>query len=345
MKRALLLLAIVSAAGFAKADAIDDWIKAAMEKDKIPGVAFAVINPKGEADVRVFGMADLEASTPYSRKTVHRVASISKQFCAYAVLSLVKEGKVSLSDPLRKFFPKGPAEWDKITVAHALSHRSGIADPGAAFNYSKEYTTDEYVALLAAKPLAEEPGTTYRYNNFAYGLLGLLVGVASGEPLEAYVKRRLFDPLGMSATAYWDPARSRENLSVGYRFQDGKYTRPLVARPKVFHGSGGILSTIDDLVRYEMELRKPSVLDPEILKQQWTVFGGGQRGYGFGWQVNRTSGKLVVSHTGGTFGFTSMLFREVDEGWTLILFRNGQGTEVAAWSEALLKLAKEQAKP
>lgn len=314
-----------------------------MEKDHVPGVGLAIVRPDGTADIRGYGVATLEYNVPFTGQTVQRIASISKQFCAYAVLKLAKEGKLSLDDNLRKFFPKGPEAWSKITIRQMLAHRSGIAEPGTAFEYRREYTSDEFVGVLSRKPLAEEPGTTYRYNNHAYGLLGLVVGIASGEPLETYVKKQVFEPLGMTATHYWDIEQIVPNRAAGYRWRDGKFTVPLTLRPRVFHGSGGILSNLEDMVKYELELRKPKVLDQGLLDQQWTVFGGGDRGYGFGWQVDRRSGKLVVSHTGGTFGYTSVIHREVTEGWTVILFRNSQTTEVAAWGAEVLKLAKQAA--
>lgn len=340
MKRLLALSLLVLTAAAAHADAVDDWIKQAMDKEHVPGVGLAIIKPDGTADIRSYGVATLEFDVPYSDKTVHRIASISKQFCAYSILKLAKDGKLSLDDPLRKFFPKGPADWSKITIRQMLAHRSGIAEPGTAFDYRKEYSVDEYVEILGKKPLAEEPGKTYRYSNFAYGLLGMIVGIAGGEPIEQYVKKSIFDPVGMASTRYYEAGDIIPQRSGGYRWVDGKFTIPLMIRPKVFHGSGGILSTIADMVKYDLELRKPKSLDPEILNQQWTVFGGGERGYGFGWQVDRRNGKLVVSHTGGTFGYTSVFVREVDEGWSVILFRNSQTTEVMDWGLQVLKLAK-----
>ncbi|MCC7435399.1 MAG: beta-lactamase family protein [Methanoregulaceae archaeon] len=340
MRRTATLLLLLTGPSL-QADAIDDWIKAAMEKDHVPGVGVAIVRPDGSADIRGYGVANLEYDVPFSVKTVHRIASISKQFCAYAILKLAKEGKLSLDDPLRKFFPKGPEAWSKITLTHALAHRSGIAEPGTAFDYRREYTTDEYVEILAKKPLSEEPGKTYRYNNFAYGLLGMVVGITSGEPIEQYVRKHVFDPLGMAATHYWDAEAVVPHRSAGYRWRDGKHVIPLMIRPRVFHGSGGILSSLEDMVRYELELRKPKVLDSTLLDQQWKVYGGGERGYGFGWQVDRRDGKLVLTHTGGTFGYTSVIHRDVTDGWTIILFRNAQTTEVAAWGADVLKLAKE----
>lgn len=338
MKSLWVLLALSSAA-VGSADPIDDYVRAAMKKDHIPGVCVAIMPPGKPADVRAYGDANLETLTPFRSKTVFRIASLSKQFCAYAVLKMVKEGKLSLTDNLLKFFPKGHADWSKITIRHMLAHRSGIAEPGNAFNYRAEYSPEAYVDVLSKLPLAEEPGATYRYNNHGYALLGLIVGQVSKSSLPAVVSKSIFEPLGMKDARYYTMEDIIPNRGEAYRWSEGKYVRPLMIRPSIFHGSGGILMSMDDMVKYEEGLRK-SLLDPEILRQQRTTYDGKDRGYGAGWFMSKPGGKVVAVHTGGTFGFTSAFVRQIDEGWTIILFRNSEGGEVDEWADEILKLAK-----
>lgn len=330
--------------GFAtltQADALDDYVREMMAKDHIPGVCLAVVPPGGQAPiVRSYGYANLELQVPYSPKTVHRIASISKQFCAYAVLSLVREGKIAEEDPLSKYFPTGHPDWAKITIRQMLAHRSGLADPGEDFDYRKEYTPAEYVAVLAKRPVAEEPGSTYRYNNHAYALLGLLVGQVSGKSLDGFVKQHVFDPVGMTNTRYWRLDEVIPNRSDAYLWRDGAYVRPLMIRPRIFHGSGGILSTMEDMLKYEHALRKEEALDREVLHRQRKTYNGDESGYGAGWNVAKPEGKLVMRHSGSTFGFMTYYMREVDEGWTVLLFRNGGQGDSAAWANEILKRGK-----
>lgn len=343
MNRMLLGFALATFAGSAQADKIDDYIKTAMERDHIPGVCVAVIPPGDAADIRGYGFANLEAMTPFNRTSVFRVASLSKQFCAYAVLSLIKQGKLSPNDTLLKFFPKGHKDWGKINIGHVLAHRSGIADPGTAFNYKNEYTTESYVELLSRAPLAEEPGSTYRYNNHGYSLLGLIVGQVSDSSLESYVKKSIFEPLQMTSARYYRLDEVIPNRAEGYRWGDDKYVRPLMIRPLVFAGSGGILMSMDDIVKYEIGLRKEEALDREILHQQRKTYDKNERGYGAGWFISKVDGKQVMTHTGGTFGFTCAYLREVDEGWTAIVFRNSEGGDAMQYARDILKLSKEKA--
>jgi len=341
MRRVLLIALAFPAVGFG--DTIDDYVKATMERDHIPGACIAIIPPGGEADVRGYGLANIETQTPFTRKSVFRIASLSKQFCAYSVLALIKAGKLSADDNLLKFFPKGHPDWKKITIRQMLAHRSGIADPGDAFNYRLEYSADNYVALLAKAPLAEEPGKTYRYNNHGYALLGLIVGQVTQSSLEGYVKQHIFQPLQMTTAGYYHMEDIVPDRCEGYRWSDSKYVRPLMIRPQIFHGSGGLLMSMDDLLKYEQGLRKEEVLDREILHKQRETYDRAERGYGAGWFASRPNGKLALSHTGGTFGFTCIYVREVDEGWTFLMFKNAEGGDAGQWARDILKMAKEKA--
>lgn len=334
---------LIGIASLSRADSLDDYVHEMMAKDHIPGVCLAVIPPGGGPPIlRTYGYANLELKVPYSPQTVHRIASISKQFCAYAILRLVREGKMRENDPLVKYFPAGHSDWQGVTIKQMLAHRSGIADPGNDFDYRREYTPAEYVAVLSKRPLAEKPGTTYRYNNHAYALLGLIAGQVSGKGLDGYVKEQVFDPVGMSNTRYWNLADVIPNRSDAYLWQNGGYVRPLMIRPKIFHGSGGIFSTMEDMLKYEHALRKEEALDREVLLRQRQTYDGAESGYGAGWNVGKPNGKLVMHHSGSTFGFMTYFLREVDEGWTVLVFRNGGGGSSEAWAKEILKRGKQQ---
>lgn len=345
MCRNLLVAGLLICSVFARADAIDDTVKGLMEANHVPGSCIAMIDPQGKVEYRSYGVANLELNVPFSQKSVFRIASLSKQFCAYTVLSLVKEGKIGLDESIRKYMPDADPSWSKVKIRQMLCHMSGIADPGAAFSYSKPYTLKEFLDLLAQKPLSEEPGTKYRYNNFAYGLLGQLVSVVTGKDFDTVVKERIFDRVGMTSAHYFDPAKIVMNRADAYRWRENQLVRPTEDRPKVFEGSGGILSSMEDMVKYELALRAAAkstgtALDQSILKQQWTCQIPGQvTGYGFGWHV----AKNELRHTGETFGFTSAFLRSLADGWTILVFKNSDGGESMEWAKQILELRKTQA--
>lgn len=338
--RKLLVGVLTAAAAFGHADILDETIKQYMETNHVPGASFAIIDPQNKVEYRNYGYSNLELKAAFTEKSVFRIASLSKQFCAYTVLSLIKEGKIGLDDSITQHMPDADPSWAKVKIRHMLNHTSGIPDPGAAFSYSKQYTLAEYLDILGQKPLAEEPGATYRYNNYAYGLLGELVRVITEKDYREVVKERIFDKVGMPTAQYYDPAVIIPNRVDAYRWRNEKLVRPLEDRPKVFDGSGGIMASLEDMVKYELALRSTmtskQVLDRSVLQQQWTVqIAGAKSGYGFGWHVSDT----YVRHTGETFGFTSAFLRE-KSGWTIILFKNCDGGTAIEWATKLLELRK-----
>ena len=331
-----LLISGILLAGFGFADAVDDYVNKKMAEDHLPGVAFAVVNPKGEVSYREYGVANRETGEKFTKQSVHRVASLSKQMCSYVALNLVKEGKLSLDDELLKWFPQGPAHWKGIKVRHVMSHSSGIADPDG-FQYSKEYTLDEYIALVGKKPLDDTPGTKFRYNNYAYGLLGQLVGKAGGSTLPELAKKYIFDPVGMNRTGYYVAGEKYPNEVFAYYWEDGKYVNARRERPIMFHGSGGVHSSLEDMVKYELALRNGK-LDQSLLKQQWTAQFPKLGKYGFGWYQEDG----YVRHTGTTFGYTSAYYHEVPAGWSIILFRNSNTGSQMDMAMDVLKVWQEQ---
>jgi D-alanyl-D-alanine carboxypeptidase len=318
------------------ADSVDDYVKSQMEQDHLPGVVFAVVDPLGKVSYREYGVANRETGEKFTKDSVHRIASLSKQMCSYVLLNLVKEGKLSLEDEILKWYPQGPASWKGITVRHMMSHASGIADPDD-FEYTKEYTVDEYVAMLAKKPLDNPPGTKFKYSNYAYGLLGDLAGKAGGSTLPELARKYIFDPVGMERTGYYKKGEKYPDEVYAYYWEKGEYVSALRVRPTLFHGSGGVHSTISDMVKYELALRS-GLLDEGILEQQWTPQFPKLGIYGFGWYADQG----FLRHTGTTFGFTSAYYRERPDGWSIILFRNSNSGSQMDMAVEVLKLWRDQ---
>lgn len=318
------------------ADSVDDYVAKAMAQDNLPGVAFAVIDPSGKAATREYGFANLETQSKFTINSVHRIASLSKQMCSYVALTLVKEGRLSLDDEVLKWFPQGPAHWKGIKVRHLMGHTSGIPDP-EGFEYTTDYTLDEYIALIGKAPLETNPGERFRYNNYAYGLLGALVGKAGGSSLPALAEKYIFEPLSMERTGYYQKGKIYPEEVIAYRWQEGKFVVPLRERPVLFHGSGGVHSTIADMVKYELAMRSGK-LDRSILAQQWTPSFPKTGIYGFGWYAD----KDAVRHTGTTFGYTSAYYRERPDGWSVIVFRNADSGSQMQMALDILKLYQVQ---
>jgi len=200
--RALILGVCLSAAvSAAAADRVDEHVRAQLTARKLPGAAVAVVQGGRIVKSAGYGVASLELSAPVTPQTVFEIGSISKQFTANAILLLVEDGKLRLDDPVAKYVERTPPAWAAITIRHILTHTAGLADfdtGNIGFSYRREYTPDEFVALLAGQPLHFPPGDRWAYSN-AFPLLGSVIERASGMPYTSFVQERIFKKLGLES--------------------------------------------------------------------------------------------------------------------------------------------------
>jgi len=323
----LALAAVVQPSG----DQIDSICNAAMTEAHIPGMVVGVFRRGEPVSVRAYGQANLETKSPVTRQTVFRIASISKQFTASAVMMLVKEGKLRLEDPVRKHLVDAPDEWEPVTIRHMLTHTSGIPEP-TGFQYTGNYDARAYLALFRAKPLTAAPGEVYAYNNHAYAALSLVVANVAGKPMREFVSERILNPLEMNTARFFRLEDVVPNRADGSSFSSGRYVNRLMLRPEVFDGSGGLMMTIDDYGKWDRALWGDSLLDNGIKSQMWTPFklkSGRMTSYGFGWTITGTGATAAVSHNGSTFGFTSRVKRHLGPRLSVVIFQNGAGPEGA----------------
>ena len=153
-----------------------------------------------------YGSANLEWNIPNDPSTKFRLGSLTKQFTAASILLLEERGKLSVSDPVKKYLPDAPAAWDKITLYNLLTHTSGIPSftgfPDYAESEPFATTPANLVARFRDKPLEFEPGTKWNYSNSGYALLGYLIEKVSGESYADFVQKNIFTPLGMKDSGY-----------------------------------------------------------------------------------------------------------------------------------------------
>ena len=175
----LVTLGLAQVAG-RQPDPIDIIVRDEMESQRIPGMAVAVIRRGEVIRAQGYGLANVEHNAPVTDRTIFQSGSLGKQFTATAVMLQVQDGKLSLSDPIGKYFD-GPDTWRAITVRHLLNHTSGIPDYNdGQLDYRKDYTEDELVKFAATLPLDFTPGAEWKYSNTGYILLGALVRRVSG---------------------------------------------------------------------------------------------------------------------------------------------------------------------
>ncbi|HEY0159191.1 MAG TPA: serine hydrolase [Thermoanaerobaculia bacterium] len=300
--RLLLLFVFAVRALAAPADDIRALLDRYYKADEPGAVVLAVRN--GEVVVReARGLADVELRTPLRPDMLLKLGSISKQFTAAAVLKLAKEGKLALSDPLSKYVSGFP---DTLTLEHLLTHTGGVAEYTAIPEYGaalrQDATVEEIVSLIRAKPLEFAPGSQYKYTNSAYFLLGAAVEKAAGEPVASYLKKAVLDPAGLTSTHLDSLTEIIPNRVRGYNRDANGIRNATIYSPTRAFSVGWLLSTVDDLRRWNEHILADPVLAPAFNAH---AIGGKSTGYGYGWFINDLDGAKVIEHGGDLPGFTA----------------------------------------
>lgn len=292
-----------------------------------------------------YGLADRENRVPVTAETVFDIGSITKQFTAAAILKLEMEGRLSVNDPVSRWFPNVPADKQGMTLHHLLTHSSGLRDVfGGDYEVAER---DSLADVILASELQWAPGTRYDYSNSGYSLLATVVEKASGMPYEQYVREKLWAPAGMTRTGYrgvqWRPGE----LAVGYRAGQrwGTPTDHLWATDGPYwnlRGNGGVLSSVTDLFRWHRALEGDAILSAAAKQKMWTphVPEGpeGSSHYGYGWTITQTvRGSKLISHNGGNGIFFADFRRYVDEGVVILVMSNSADAPAANALQAIAR--------
>lgn len=300
----------------------------------MPGAAVVVIRDGGVVALRTYGLADVETLTPVTSATNFRLASLSKAFTAMSVMILAADGRLTFDDHVSKYLPELPRFASGVTLRHLLSHTSGLHDYEDFVPDTQTYQVkDADVLALVVRDttgLYFEPGTQWRYSNTGYALLALVVQRVSGERYAAFLKKRIFDPLGMKGTvAFEQDISTVGSRAYGYRVRGDSVQRTDQSNTSAVLGDGGIYSSIDDLVRWDAELSDVTLIPDSLWREATMPFilrDGRAADYGFGWFIDEFDGHLRHRHHGETRGFTNSIYRFPDARLTTIVLTNRTGS-------------------
>ncbi len=276
-----------------------------------PGISVLVARDGKTVYQGGFGFADIEKKTPVEPGTKFRIGSVSKQFTAAAILKLAESGKISLTDPLKKFFPHFPGG-DGVTLYRLLTHTSGIhsytSKPDFLSRVSKPVTPEKLIASFQNDPPDFAPGAGFLYNNSAYFLAGQVVAKVSGKPYATYLKETFFDPLGMKDTGVFVNASPPAGVPRGYSFAEGKASPSLDWDMSWAGGAGALYSTTADLLRWSDALFGGKVLKEASFKEMTTPVklpeGADGMNYGCGLAMSELRRLPCISHSGGLNGWS-----------------------------------------
>jgi len=320
---------------------VDDLF-AAYTGPAVPGASVIVIQDGKVTVRRAYGMADLERRVPAAPETDYRLASVSKQFTAMAVMLLANDGKLRYDQPVRDFLPELPPGTAAITVRHLLNHTSGLCDYEDLIPESRttQLNDSDVLALLASKDSVYFPaGTQYRYSNSGYVLLGIIVARASGRSLPDFLRTRIFDPLGMRATVmHVEGSDTVPSRAYGYSPRGGAFVQTDQSVTSATLGDGGIYANVDDMVRWDAALAGAALVDSATLELATTpplLPAGAKTEYGFGWFVDSYRGEKRWRHTGETSGFRNAILRFPRRRLTIVILTNRSSGEPLAIAERI----------
>ena len=300
-----------------------DAIFAAFSGPNTPGCTVAVSEAGRPVLGRAYGMADLEHDVPNKLETVLEPGSVAKQFTAAATILLALDGKISLSDDIRKYIPEVPDYGEPITIRHLLNHTSGLRDWGSVAGIegwprtTRVHTHTHMLDIVSRqKSLNYEPGEFYSYTNTGYNLQAVLVERVSGMSFAEFSRTRVFEPLGMMKTEWRDDYnRIVKDRAVAYSpTREGSFRQNMPFEN--VHGNGGLLTTVGDLLKFTHNLQTGALWGPEFLKEMHTqgvLNSGRQIAYASGLNVGKYKGVREVQHSGGTAGYRGFLTRFPDQ--------------------------------
>ncbi|MGZ5247077.1 MAG: serine hydrolase [Flavitalea sp.] len=275
--------------------------------------ATVLIARKGEIIYqKAFGMANLELEAAMQVDNVFRIASITKQFTAIAILQLMEQGKLSLQDEITRFIPEYPTGDHKFTIEHLLTHTSGIADYSALGDTLRsrgDLTPVQMIDIFKNLPMRFAPGTKWEYSNSGYFLLGYIIEKITGKTYAQYLNENIFKPLGMTGSQYASDTRLIMKRATGYTAGENGYENAPYLSMTHPYAAGSIQSTVGDLFKWQQAVVSYKLVKKETVDRAFTKYrlaDGNETLYGYGWRVGNVYASTSLWHGGLISGFRSM---------------------------------------
>ncbi|WP_267221643.1 serine hydrolase domain-containing protein [Dyella silvae] len=316
--------AVANALDPATAKRIDTDAGALLQRTGTPGAVMAIYKDGRLVFSQAYGYRDRERRLPATLDTWFEIGSITKQFTVAAILQLQEAGKLDINATLTTYLPDAPHA-KEVTLKQLMSHTSGMPEyldgPDVEPWAVKPATFGQLMARIKDKPLDFPPGSRWSYSNTGYALLGRVIEVTSHESYEHYVKTHLLTVAGMTHTYTVADESRLPGMAKGYRHTEGKLEPAPVIHATVGWAAGNLVSTVDDLERWNVALRSGKVIRPADYALMTTPVQG-STDYGLGLFIDSLDDQPRVGHTGGSFGFTTSNQYFPKQGIQIIAFTN-----------------------
>jgi CubicO group peptidase (beta-lactamase class C family)/tetratricopeptide (TPR) repeat protein len=343
-----LLYAADSQLSYAKAiKKFEKFVNEQMALDKAPGLSVGFM--KGDYTwTKGFGYSDFENKVSAKPESSYRLASVTKTITAIAVLQLVEAGKIDLDAEVQTYVPYFPKKKWPVTVGLLLGHLGGISHYK---NYDVEghikvhKNTKEALAIFQDFDLVAEPGTKYNYSSYGFNLLGAVIEGASGQSYGDYIKKHVFDPLGMQNSRMDNPEDLISNRVSGYRLIKGEVKNSEFVDVSSRFAGGGTRSTVVDLLKYAKGIIEGKLLKSQTWKHAFTSMAtskGRFTGYGMGWRVRPWNGHFQVSHSGSQPETRTYFLIFPTENFSIAVASNLEGVNLTPYVIRLAELVLEE---
>jgi CubicO group peptidase (beta-lactamase class C family) len=325
-----------------------DSLVALQLKSGEPGGAIGVLYGKQVLHKKSYGVMDLETGKPNDKNTLIDLASVAKQFTAFAIMLLEEQGKLDLDADIRQYLPELPDYGQTITIRYLLQHTSGIASTDLLrifgdIHLDVEWSHQDDINLIKKyAQLNFEPNTSFEYSNGGYALLASIVESVSGKHFAGFLRENIFDPLGMKSSRVNDKAgQDLQHMAKGYRsIPDG--FEHISSVNDFSYGSGNVLSNLDDMILWGQNFLDPKVGNEQMMERIFNKYNTLENGdsivYTYGFYVRNRRGLKVVEHQGGVPGFTSNLAIYPNENLVIIVMLNNQSIGSIAMTNAVAGL-------
>lgn len=298
----------------------DEYIKAHAKLNRFSGSV--LIAQKGKILLKKsYGMANYELNVPNTLQTKFRIASLTKQFTAMAILQLQEKGMLNVKDPLNKLVPDYPNS-NKITIHQLLTHTSGIPNFTVATDSKARlypFKLEKTIEKVKDLPLSFSPGEKFEYSNAGYYLLGFIIEKVTEKNYADVIHENIFKPLGMTNSGYDLNHIILKNRASGYNLKNDQFSNAQYIHMANVHASGGLYSTVEDLYLWDRALYTEKLVKQNSLDQMFAPY---TKNYGYGWGMVLLFNRKMIGHNGDMEGFQTNITRFVDDDVCIVVLSN-----------------------
>lgn len=308
-------------------DEIEMFILKQMNDQKITSLSIGVIENGKIIKEIGYGFANIELKISASQNTVYKLGSLSKQMVAAGIMLLIQNKKVKLADTITQFFKDAPITWNKITIRHLLNHTSGLERESSGFQPMQTQADSVVIKASYKDSIVFEPGTKWQYSNLGYFMLADIIRQVSGKSFPQFMKEDIFTKYGLISTQATSTTMVVSNRADGYVLL-GSDSLINALDYVAFRPSGAFLSSISDMLKWEMLMQDGKLLTKENWQEMWADLVKTNPTslkpdyYGFGWNVTTFKNRPLIFHGGSSSGFQSVYYRFPTDKTAFIILTN-----------------------